>query len=64
MCVAKPIIMTNAGGCNELIDETSGIVTPIKEPKLLGKAISKLVNNQELRVQMGNNAKKRMDKVL
>ena len=63
MCVAKPIIMTNAGGCTELIDGTSGIVTPIKEPKLLGKAISKLVNNQELRVQMGNNAKKRMDKV-
>ena len=63
MCVAKPIIMTNAGGCTELIDETSGIVTPIKEPELLGKAISKLVNNPELRVQMGNNAKKRMDKV-
>ena len=63
MSVGKPIIMTNAGGCTELIDDTCGIITPIKNPSVLGKAISSLVNNNELRLQMGINAKKRMEKV-
>ena len=63
MSVGKPIIMTNAGGCTELIDDTCGIITPIKKPNAIGKAISSLVNNDELRLQMGINAKKRMEKV-
>ncbi len=63
MCVGKPIIMTDAGGCTELIDENCGIITPIKNPKAIGKAISTLVNNRELRIQMGMNAKKRIKNV-
>ena len=63
MSVGKPIIMTNAGGCTELIDETCGIITPIKNSLAIGKAISSLVNNDELRHQMGINAKKRIKKV-
>ena len=63
MSVGKPIIMTNAGGSTELIDDTCGIITPIKKPIALGKAISSLINNNELRLQMGINAKKRMEKV-
>lgn len=63
MCVGKPIVMTNAGGCTELIDETCGIITPIKNPKAIGKAISTLINNNELRTQMGINAKKRIESV-
>jgi len=61
MSVGKPIIMTDAGGCTELIDETSGIITPIKNPIVIGEAISSLVNNDELRIQMGINAKLRME---
>lgn len=61
MSVGKPIIMTDAGGCTELIDETSGIITPIKNPIAIGRAISGLVNNDELRIQMGINAKLRME---
>ncbi|MGB1170206.1 MAG: glycosyltransferase, partial [Flavobacteriaceae bacterium] len=56
----KPIIMTDAGGCTELIDETSGIITPIKNPIAIGRAISSLVNNDDLRIQMGINAKLRI----
>ncbi len=63
MSVGKPIVMTNAGGCTELIDENSGIITPIKNPKAIGKAISSLVNNDELRKQMGENAKNRIENV-
>ena len=39
--------MTNAGGCTELIDDTCGIITPIKKPNALAMAISSLVNNDE-----------------
>ena len=61
MYVGKPIIMTDAGGCTELIDETCGIITPIKNPFAIGRTISSLVNNDELRIQMGINAKLRME---
>lgn len=64
MSVEKPIVMTNAGGCTELIDKSSGIVVPLKDAKSIGKAISKLANNENLRTEMGKNAKKRIDNEL
>lgn len=64
MCVETPIVMTNAGGCTELIDESCGVVTPIKDAKKIGTEISKLADNDVLRIQMGKNAKKRIDTVL
>lgn len=63
MSVGKPIIMTDAGGCTELIDENSGIIVPKKDPKSIAKAISKLANDDSLRVQMGINAKNRIKNV-
>ena len=60
MSIGKPIIMTNAGGCTELIDENSGIVVPLKDSKAIGKAISKLANDSALCKQMGKNAKNRI----
>jgi glycosyltransferase involved in cell wall biosynthesis len=56
MCLKKPIIMTNAGGCTELIDEHSGIVVPVKQPKAIAEAIVKLAQNKELSKKMGENA--------
>ena len=63
MSVGKPIVMTDAGGCTELIDESSGIVVPKKDSKAIGKAISKLINDDSLRIEMGKNAKERMQTV-
>lgn len=63
MCLGKPIVMTNAGGCTELIDEHSGIVVSLKDSKAIGEAISKLADNDELRAQMGKNAKERITNV-
>ncbi len=60
MSIGKPVIMTNAGGCTELIDENSGIVVPLKDSKGIGKAISKLANSRELCSKMGINAKERI----
>ncbi|WKD86994.1 N,N'-diacetylbacillosaminyl-diphospho-undecaprenol alpha-1,3-N-acetylgalactosaminyltransferase [Polaribacter huanghezhanensis] len=64
MCVEKPIVMTNAGGCTELIDESCGIVVPLKDGEAIGKAISTLANNDTLRIEMGKNAKIRIDTVI
>jgi len=63
MCVGKPIIMTNAGGCTELIDEKSGIIVPVKNSKAIGGAISKLVEDNGLRSDMGIAAKERIETV-
>ncbi|WP_299709580.1 glycosyltransferase family 4 protein [uncultured Tenacibaculum sp.] len=63
MSIGKPIIMTDAGGCTELIDENSGIVVPLRDYKAIGAAISDLANNDEKRIQMGKNAKNRIETV-
>ncbi|CAL2077074.1 glycosyltransferase [Tenacibaculum sp. 190524A05c] len=60
MSIGKAVIMTDAGGCTELIEENSGIVVPLKDSKGLGKAISKLANDRELCAKMGVNAKERI----
>lgn len=63
MCVGKPIIMTNAGGCTELIDKNSGIVVPVKDSRSTGEAISKLADKETLRKQMGIAAKERIETI-
>ena len=63
MSVGKPIVMTSAGGCTELIDKNSGIITPLRDAKAIGEAISKLANDDVLREQMGENARKRIETV-
>lgn len=63
MSVGKPIVMTDAGGCTELIDENSGFIVPIKDSKAIGEKISELVNNESLRIEMGENAKNRIQTV-
>lgn len=63
MSVGKPVVMTNAGGCTELIDKQSGIVVPVKDSKAIGKAISRLINDDNLREQMGSHAKNRISTI-
>lgn len=60
MCSKKPIVMTNAGGCTELIDTKSGKVVPKKNPKAIAKAILKLAEDKALRLQMGEAAYERI----
>jgi len=60
MSVGKPVVMTNAGGCTELVDIESGVIVPVGDYKAIGKEISKIVNNDVLRLQMGQKAKERM----
>ncbi len=53
--MGRPIITTNAVGCKEcVVDGVNGFLVPIKDGPRLAEAISKLVDNKELRIKMGN----------
>ena len=60
MCVKKPIVMTDAGGCTELIDAQSGVVVKNKSPKAIAEGILRLAGDADLRLKMGENAYQRI----
>jgi len=61
MSLEKPTIITNAGGCTELIEnEKSGIIVPVKNAKAISEAILRLYKDKELRTKLGKNAKNRV----
>ena len=60
LSVKKPVIMTNAGGCTELVDKNSGIIVPLKSPKNIGNAISKLSEDKDLQNKLGDNGNLRI----
>jgi glycosyltransferase involved in cell wall biosynthesis len=50
----KPIVTTDTPGCREIVqDGMNGILVPVKNPKAVAKAIGRLLNDPELREQMG-----------
>lgn len=62
MKYGKPVINTNLGtGVNYVsVDKETGLTVETKNIEQLSNAINKLVNNDELRIQLGKNAKKRV----
>ena len=62
LILGKPIVMTNAGGCTELIDESCGIVVPVKDAKAIAKAWSLLINDDQLRKNMSIAATQKIHK--
>lgn len=54
-----PIISTGVGGSNELVqDGVTGLVVPQQDPEQLSLAILRLLDDPELRSEMGRNAQK------
>jgi len=59
MAIGRPIITTDVPGCREcVVDEYNGFLVPLKEVDPIAVAIEKLINNEQLRVNMGENARK------
>lgn len=57
----KPVVVTNVGSIPEVVDEgITGYVVPPKDPKSLATAILKMLKNDPLRKQMGENAYQKM----
>jgi glycosyltransferase involved in cell wall biosynthesis len=60
MSVAKPVVVSGSTGCAyELVkNAVNGYIVPEKNVEALFKAMEKLIINDELRLNMGNEAKK------
>lgn len=57
MMMKKPVITTNVGACNEIIDNyKSGIITPTKDSLALARAVRYLINNPNLVKTMSSKA--------
>jgi len=56
--LAKPMIATNVGGNPELVNNTNGLLVPVKNSEEFFKAMEKLGSNAKLRQTLGKNARK------
>lgn len=57
----KPVVATNVGSISEIVeDNVTGFIVPPGDANSLAGAILKLLNNDELRKNMGENAYKKM----
>lgn len=62
MSAALPVIGTSQGTMNEVIqNEFTGFIIPTNDVKNLSKIIIELLNDKELRLDMGNNGRKRVE---
>ena len=60
MASGNAIITSSSSGCEEVTGSTAWIVPP-KDPGAIRKALLELTENDELRKQMGNQARKRLE---
>lgn len=62
MASGMAIVATNVGGIPDEVTD-NGILVPKENPKALAEALLKLINNYELREEMGNKSRERIDKI-
>lgn len=63
MAENTPVIGTNVGGIPEIITKETGILIPPKNAEQISNAILKLLSNPKMAREMGNNGKKRVQKM-
>lgn len=57
----KPVIVSNVGGLPEVVENgKTGFVVESKNPEMIVDAISKLIENRGLRIEMGKNGRDRV----
>lgn len=57
---ARPIVTTNAPGCSFVVREgENGFLVPVKNSRALAKAITTLLQSQDLRIKMGRAGRER-----
>lgn len=63
MHYSLPIITTNVSAMPELVtDGDNGLLVNVADTESLAQAMSKLINNADLRINMGNNGNKKLKK--
>ncbi len=59
---SRPVVVSNAGGLPEVVnDGETGIVVPVKDEQAAFRALEKLLIDQDLAQQMGENGRKRVE---
>jgi glycosyltransferase involved in cell wall biosynthesis len=56
MACARPVVATDVGGVREAL-EGFGIVVPPRDPEALGRAVVRLLEDDELRLELGRHAR-------
>lgn len=60
--MAKPVITTDAVGCREAVDhEKTGLLVPVKDAKALAQAMTRMIENPEMRERMGKAGRKKVE---
>ena len=63
MACKKPVICTIAGATKEVVEHgKTGLLVPPRNPKALADAIIKLVDDEELRIKMGMEGRKKVER--
>ena len=60
MSCGIPVVSTDVGGVSEALDETCGFVCKPKDYKDIASKVVLLLNNEPLRIKMGENARKKI----
>jgi len=60
MSCGIPVVATDVGGVKEALDEGSGFICKPKNHEEIGQRVIQLLQNEELRFQMGEHARKRV----
>ena len=63
MAASKPVVATAVGGNPEIIEtETTGLLVPPRNPRLLASALTRLLQNEEEALLMGKAGRNRIEK--
>lgn len=60
MSCGIPVVATDVGGVTEALDETCGFICKPKDHNAIGKSVITLLKDEELRIKMGKNARKKI----
>lgn len=61
---AKPVVVSNVGGLPEVVEDgVSGFVVPPRDPEKTAEAIEKLILDEDLRQGIGQNGRKRVERL-
>jgi len=60
MSAGVPVVATDVGGVTEAIDDTCGLICKPKDYHEIAQNVIKLLENEELRNWMGENARKKV----
>lgn len=60
MSCGIPVVATDVGGVTEALDENCGFICKPKDHEEIGRRVVELLQNEELRKQMGANARRRV----